>query len=77
MFEDCPQIIRCFGFKVTCKDGLYLYSLELEYASAGSLADRIHERGGLPEFQVQKHTKDILIGLNKIQKEKKGSFIAT
>lgn len=69
MFEDCPQIIRCFGFKVTCKDGLYLYSLELEYASAGSLADRIHERGGLLEFQVKKYTKNVVLGLSLIHKK--------
>ena len=69
MFEDCPQIIRCFGFKVTCNDGLYLYNLELEYASAGSLADRIHERGGLLEFQVKKYTKNVVLGLSLIHKK--------
>ncbi|XP_049382830.1 mitogen-activated protein kinase kinase kinase 20-like [Solanum stenotomum] len=68
MFEDCPQIIRCFGFNVTYEDDLYLYNLLLEFASAGSLADRINERG-LPEFQVQKHTKNILLGLSLIHKK--------
>ncbi|MCE3050017.1 hypothetical protein HAX54_046312 [Datura stramonium] len=48
MFEDCPHVIRCFGVKVTQEDGLLLYNLLLEYASAGSLADRL----GLPELQV-------------------------
>ncbi|KAH0717297.1 hypothetical protein KY285_013328 [Solanum tuberosum] len=39
------------------EDNLYLYNLLLKFASAGSLADRIVERG-LPEFQVQKYTKN-------------------
>ncbi|KAG5621352.1 hypothetical protein H5410_006570 [Solanum commersonii] len=68
MFEDCPQIIRCFGFKVTYEDDLYLYNLLLEFASAGSLADRIDERG-LPEFQVQKYTKNVVLGLSLIHKK--------
>ncbi|KAK6796774.1 hypothetical protein RDI58_004475 [Solanum bulbocastanum] len=33
MFDDCPQIIRCFGFKVTQEDDSHLYNLLLEYAS--------------------------------------------
>ncbi|KAH0695591.1 hypothetical protein KY284_015645 [Solanum tuberosum] len=48
VFEDCPQIIRCFGFNVTYEDDLYLYNLPLKFASTGSLADRlslIHKKG--------------------------------
>ncbi|KAH0717299.1 hypothetical protein KY285_013330 [Solanum tuberosum] len=48
MFRDCPQIIRCFGFNISYEDDLYLYNLLLEFASAGSLADRlslIHKKG--------------------------------
>ncbi|XP_015064769.1 mitogen-activated protein kinase kinase kinase 17-like [Solanum pennellii] len=68
MFEDCPQIIQCFGFNITYEDDLYLYNLLLEFASVGSLADRINNLG-LPEFQVQKHTKNILLGLSLIHKK--------
>ncbi|WMV14918.1 hypothetical protein MTR67_008303 [Solanum verrucosum] len=68
MFEDCLQIIRCFGFTVSYEDDLYLYNLLLEFASAGILADRIDERG-LPEFQLQKYTKNVL-GLSLIHKKR-------
>uniref|UniRef100_K4B6S2 Protein kinase domain-containing protein n=1 Tax=Solanum lycopersicum TaxID=4081 RepID=K4B6S2_SOLLC len=61
--------VKSSRLKITCKDGLYLYNLELEYASAGSLADRIHERGGLPEFQVKKYTKNVVLGLSLIHKK--------
>ncbi|XP_049382787.1 mitogen-activated protein kinase kinase kinase 20-like [Solanum stenotomum] len=71
MFDACPQIIRFFGFKVTQEDDSHLYNLLLAYASVGSVADRLGERG-LPEFQVQKHTKNILLGLSLIHK--KGSI---
>ncbi|WMV14541.1 hypothetical protein MTR67_007926 [Solanum verrucosum] len=69
IFEDCPQIIRCFGFNVNYEDDLYLYNLLLEYASAGSLVDRIDEQG-LPEFQVQKYTKNVVLGLSLIHKKR-------
>uniref|UniRef100_M1CJA2 Protein kinase n=1 Tax=Solanum tuberosum TaxID=4113 RepID=M1CJA2_SOLTU len=68
MFGDCPQLIRCFGFKVTQEDDSHLYNLLLEYASVGSVADRLGERG-LPEIQIQKHTKNILLGLSLIHKK--------
>ncbi|KAH0695593.1 hypothetical protein KY284_015647 [Solanum tuberosum] len=68
VFEDCPQIIRCFGFNVRYEDDLYLYNLLLEFASTASLADRIVERG-LPEFQVQKYTKNVVLGLSLIHKK--------
>uniref|UniRef100_M1DKV7 Protein kinase n=1 Tax=Solanum tuberosum TaxID=4113 RepID=M1DKV7_SOLTU len=68
IFGDCPQIIRCFGFNVSYEDDLYLYNLLLEFASAGSLADRIDEQG-LPEFQVQKYTKNVVLGLSLIHKK--------
>ncbi|XP_049360526.1 mitogen-activated protein kinase kinase kinase 20-like [Solanum verrucosum] len=68
MFEDCPQIFQCFGFNVTYEDDIYLYNLLLEFASAGNLVDRIDERG-LPEFQVQKYTKNVVLGLSLIHKK--------
>ncbi|XP_055830396.1 mitogen-activated protein kinase kinase kinase 20-like [Solanum dulcamara] len=69
MCEDCPQVIPCYGVKVTQEDDILLYNLLLEYASAGSLADRLlnnHDELGLPEFQVRKHTKNVLLGLSFI-----------
>ncbi|KAH0695625.1 hypothetical protein KY284_015679 [Solanum tuberosum] len=49
-------------------DDLYLYNLLLEFASAGSLAEHIDEQG-LPEFQVQKYTKNVVLGLSLIYKK--------
>ncbi|XP_055832779.1 mitogen-activated protein kinase kinase kinase 20-like [Solanum dulcamara] len=71
MCEDCPHVIRCFGVKVTQEDGILLYNLLLEYASAGSLADRLlyNDELGLPEFQVQKHTKNVVLGLSFIHEK--------
>ncbi|KAK6787198.1 hypothetical protein RDI58_015723 [Solanum bulbocastanum] len=50
----------------TQEDGILLYNMLLEYASAGSLAHRNNDKLGLPEFQVQKYTKDVLLGLSFI-----------
>lgn len=64
---DCPQIIRCFGDSCSYENGEELYNLFLEYASGGSLADRIQSRGGrLPEFEVRRYTRTILEGLRYI-----------
>nr|AGV06258.1 fertilization-related kinase 1 [Solanum chacoense] len=71
MCQDCPHVIRSFGVKVTQEDDILLYNLLLEYASAGSLADRLlnNDQLGLPEFQVQKHTKNVLLGLRFIHRK--------
>ncbi|KAH0662496.1 hypothetical protein KY284_027427 [Solanum tuberosum] len=68
MCEDCPQVIRFFGVKITQEDDILVYNLLLEYASGGSLADRLLNNGklGLPEFKVKKYTKDVLLGLSFI-----------
>ncbi|XP_049409930.1 mitogen-activated protein kinase kinase kinase 20-like [Solanum stenotomum] len=71
MCQDSPHVIRSFGVKVTQEDDILLYNLLLEYASAGSLADRLlnNDQLGLPEFQVQKHTKNVLLGLRFIHRK--------
>ncbi|XP_060176926.1 mitogen-activated protein kinase kinase kinase 20-like [Lycium barbarum] len=67
-FQDCSQVIRCFGADVTEEDGKILYNILLEYASGGSLADRIDENStqGLPDFEVKKYSRSILLGLSVV-----------
>ncbi|TQD84832.1 hypothetical protein C1H46_029610 [Malus baccata] len=63
----CPQIIRCFGADHSVENGEKFYNLVLEYASGGTLADELKRNGGrLPEFDVQRHTKSVLRGLEFI-----------
>ncbi|XP_019240621.1 PREDICTED: mitogen-activated protein kinase kinase kinase 3-like [Nicotiana attenuata] len=70
LFEKSPYVIPCFGVKVTLEDGVLLYNLLLEYASGGSLADRLNCSGkGLPEIEVKKHTKNVVLGLSRIHGE--------
>ncbi|OIT22642.1 PREDICTED: mitogen-activated protein kinase kinase kinase ANP1-like [Nicotiana attenuata] len=67
MFEDSPHVIRSFGVKVTLEDGVLLYNLLLEYASGGSLADRLNCSGkGMAEVEVKTHTKNVVLGLSRI-----------
>ncbi|XP_070035944.1 mitogen-activated protein kinase kinase kinase 20-like [Nicotiana tomentosiformis] len=70
MFQESPYVIRSFGVNVTQENGVILYNLLLEYASGGSLADRLdadmNSRKGLAEFEVQKHTKNVLLGLSHV-----------
>ncbi|XP_070019371.1 mitogen-activated protein kinase kinase kinase 20-like [Nicotiana sylvestris] len=67
-FQDCDHVIRCFGADVTEEDGKILYNMLLEYASGGSLADRIgqNSRQGLRDFEVKQYAKSILLGLSDI-----------
>ncbi|MCD9559220.1 hypothetical protein HAX54_017077 [Datura stramonium] len=67
-FQDCSQVIRCFGADVTEEDGNILYNILLEYAIGGSLADRIGKNSGrgFPEFEVKKYSKSILLGLSVV-----------
>ncbi|XP_070021781.1 mitogen-activated protein kinase kinase kinase 20-like [Nicotiana sylvestris] len=67
-FQDCDHVIRCFGADVTEEDGKILYNMLLEYASGGSLADRIgqNSRQGLQDFEVKQYAKSILLGLSHI-----------
>ncbi|XP_023517683.1 mitogen-activated protein kinase kinase kinase 17-like [Cucurbita pepo subsp. pepo] len=70
LLGDCPQIIRCFGESCSVERGDELYNLFLEYASGGSLADRIQSHGGwLPEFEVRRLTRTILEGLRYIHEK--------
>ncbi|CAN0864092.1 Mitogen-activated protein kinase kinase kinase 20, partial [Linum grandiflorum] len=57
---DSPQIIRCFGIE---KENLFL-----EYASKGSLADRVRQSPGgrLPELEARRYTGSVLRGLSHI-----------
>ncbi|GER40897.1 mitogen-activated protein kinase kinase kinase, partial [Striga asiatica] len=66
---DCPHVIRCLGYHTTQDyEGRLVSNLLLEYASGGSLLDRIQKSGGfgLPEMEVRAHTKSILRGLRHI-----------
>ncbi|KAA8525710.1 hypothetical protein F0562_007565 [Nyssa sinensis] len=68
-FEGCPYIISCFGDDFTIEDGVELYNILLEFASGGSLADRIRERSGdqgLNEYEVRRYTHSVLKGLSYI-----------
>ncbi|GMN30153.1 hypothetical protein TIFTF001_002714 [Ficus carica] len=63
----CPQIIRCFGDEHSIENGEELHNLLLEYASGGSLADRVKTNGGrLSESEIRRHAKSILKGLYAI-----------
>ncbi|KAH0678999.1 hypothetical protein KY284_020084 [Solanum tuberosum] len=66
MFKHSPYIVHCFGANVSFEDNVNPYNLLLEYASRGSLADRLQNCNSLPEFGVKKHTKNVLLGLSFI-----------
>ncbi|XP_058224564.1 mitogen-activated protein kinase kinase kinase 20-like [Rhododendron vialii] len=70
-FEGCPNVVRCFGSDTTTEEGEDWYNLFLEYASGGSLFDRIRRsgRGGLPESEARRYAKSILLGLNHVHKQ--------
>lgn len=60
-----PHILHCFGSFISEKNGFLVHNMILEYASGGSLADRIRwfGGGGLPDYQVRWYTKCLLKGL--------------
>lgn len=63
----CPQIIRCLGEDQSVENGEKFYNVFLEYASSGNLADQVKKRGGsLPESDVRRYAKSILLGLHEI-----------
>ncbi|PHU13525.1 hypothetical protein BC332_14730 [Capsicum chinense] len=68
--KGCPQIINCIGDSYTFENGEKLYNVLLEYASGGSLSDKLKNSGDrmLPEFEVRKYTKALLKGLHYIHK---------
>ncbi|KAH7863803.1 hypothetical protein Vadar_022201 [Vaccinium darrowii] len=69
--EGCSYVVRCFGSDTTFEKGECWYNLFLEYASGGSLFDRIREsgKGGLPESEATGYTKSVLMGLNYVHKQ--------
>ncbi|KAI5684536.1 hypothetical protein M9H77_05764 [Catharanthus roseus] len=70
-FRDCPEIIQCYGDSYSYDNGEKLYNVFLEYASGGSLSDKLKNSSdrGLPEIQISNYTKGILRGLNRIHKK--------
>ncbi|CAL5429358.1 unnamed protein product [Camellia sinensis] len=70
-FADCPHIICCFGEDLTIEeDGEQWYNMLLEHAAGGSLADCIPSFGrGLPESEVRRFTKSLLLGISSIHKK--------
>ncbi|XP_058189343.1 mitogen-activated protein kinase kinase kinase 20-like [Rhododendron vialii] len=68
--HDCPHILRCFGSFISERNGFLVYNMILEYASGGSLADRIRcsGGGGLPDNEVRWYTKGLLKGLSHMHK---------
>ncbi|CAN4081584.1 unnamed protein product [Withania somnifera] len=64
----CPEIVRCLGDSYSFENGENLYNVLLEYASGGSLAEKLNksENRKLPEFEVSGYTKGILRGLQYV-----------
>ncbi|EXB61156.1 Mitogen-activated protein kinase kinase kinase A [Morus notabilis] len=61
----CPQIIRCFREAQSVENGEKFHNLFMEYASGGSLANRVKSQGRrLPESEIRQHAKSILKGLS-------------
>ncbi|KAL2333542.1 hypothetical protein Fmac_014755 [Flemingia macrophylla] len=61
----CPRIIRCFGDDHSFENGVEFYNLFLEYAAAGSLADKVKNHG-IAEAAVRRYTRSIVEGLNHV-----------
>ncbi|KAD7479402.1 hypothetical protein R6Q59_008232 [Mikania micrantha] len=70
--KDCPEIIKCYGDCFTVENGEKLYNVALEYASGGSLADKVKnsENSRFLESDVRRYTKSILKGLQFIHRKK-------
>ncbi|GFP81817.1 serine/threonine-protein kinase grp [Phtheirospermum japonicum] len=65
--DGSPYVIMCFGEETTIGDNnMMAYNVLLEFASGGTLADRIKKLLGLPEHEVRAHTRFIARGLNGI-----------
>ncbi|WOH10117.1 hypothetical protein DCAR_0729579 [Daucus carota subsp. sativus] len=65
--SECPEIIHCFGDNVSQENGVKLYNVLLEYASGGSLANKI-KNSVFSECEVQRYSRDILKGLYYVHK---------
>ncbi|CAK9157475.1 unnamed protein product, partial [Ilex paraguariensis] len=69
--QGCPYVRCCYGEEITYGErGEMVYNLLLEYGSAGTLADMIKKTGrtGLPESDVQRYTRYIVLGLQSIHR---------
>nr|GMD56809.1 mitogen-activated protein kinase kinase kinase NPK1-like [Ipomoea batatas] len=66
--QGCPEIVRCFGDSYSFEKGEKLYNVLLEFASRGSLADKIKDSGDyrLSEFEIRGYAKALLRGLRFI-----------
>ncbi|KAH0726754.1 hypothetical protein KY284_002619 [Solanum tuberosum] len=67
--QDCSNIITCFGIDFTVERGKIISNILLEYARAGTLADRLgrfNSGRGLEEYEVKKYAKSILLGLRDV-----------
>ncbi|CAK9140215.1 unnamed protein product [Ilex paraguariensis] len=60
--QDCPEIVRCFGDSFNFENGQKLYNVLLEYASGGSLADKLKNSSQhrLSELDIRRYTKSLL-----------------
>ncbi|KAK6944324.1 Protein kinase domain [Dillenia turbinata] len=68
-FNDCKQIINCFGDFITEEDGIQTYNLLLELF-VGDLANYIEgSDSGLLETQIRVFSRDILMGLDYIHSQ--------
>ncbi|XP_052205462.1 mitogen-activated protein kinase kinase kinase 20-like [Diospyros lotus] len=66
--NDCPQIIKCFGGGFSLENGERLCNLLLEFASGGSLADKLRNcrNHRLLESEVRRYSRSVLEGLRYI-----------
>ncbi|KAG5245698.1 mitogen-activated protein kinase kinase kinase [Salix suchowensis] len=63
----CPQIIQYFGHSHTVEqNNERLYNLLLEYASGGSLSQKLNKAGCFQERDVKDYARSILEGLRHI-----------
>ncbi|CDP02503.1 unnamed protein product [Coffea canephora] len=67
-FKDCPEIIQCYGDGHSFENGEKLYNVFLEYASGGTLADKLNNSCDhrLPEDEVRRYTRGVLRGLRRV-----------
>ncbi|KAK1410274.1 hypothetical protein QVD17_36809 [Tagetes erecta] len=68
--QSCPEIITCYGDSITVENNEKLYNIALEYASYGSLADKLKnlKNSALLETDVRRYTKSVLKGLEFIHR---------
>ncbi|KAJ0704124.1 putative mitogen-activated protein kinase kinase kinase STE-STE11 family [Helianthus annuus] len=69
--KDCPEVVECYDQCITVENGEKLYNVALEYASGGSLFDKLKSSEGLRllESDVRRYTKSILKGLQFIHEK--------